>query len=181
MFRFLSVFFFRLLGWKIVGSFPPELKKYVVAVAPHTSNWDFLVGIAARSILKMKNTKFLGKSSLFRPPFGWLFRSLGGYPVDRSHKHDMVEQVAALIKSKEQFILGIAPEGTRKKVDKFRTGFYYIAKAAEIPIIPVGFDFSRKEVVLGQPLYPSDFDNDMVVLKQFYSGILGKNPEWGIN
>lgn len=181
MFRLLALLSFKIFGWKIVGEFPKELKKYVVAVAPHTSNWDFLVGICARSILRMKNTKFLGKSSLFKPPFGWIFRALGGYPVDREHKHDMVEQVAALIRSQDQFILGIAPEGTRKKVEKFKTGFYYIAKAAGIPIIPVGFDFLKREVILGKPLMPHDFEKDMGTLKIFYRSITGKNPEWGIS
>jgi 1-acyl-sn-glycerol-3-phosphate acyltransferase len=181
MFRLIAVFAFKVLGWEVIGQFPKELNKYVVAVAPHTSNWDFLVGICARSILRMKNTKFLGKSSLFKPPFGWIFRALGGYPVDREHKHDMVEQVAGLIRSHDQFILGIAPEGTRKKVEKFRTGFYYIAKAAGIPIIPVGFDFGRRQVILGTPLMPNNFDADMETLKSFYRTIKGKNPDWGIN
>jgi 1-acyl-sn-glycerol-3-phosphate acyltransferase len=171
---------FRLFGWKINGSFPADLKKYIVAVAPHTSNWDFLVGLAARSILRMKHTKFLGKDSLFKPPFGWIFRALGGYPVDRSHKHDMVEHVAALINAEEYFILAIAPEGTRKKVQKLRTGFYYIAKAAGIPIIPVGFDFATKEIVIGDPLIPSSFEGDIERLLSFYRKIHGKNPELGI-
>src|SRR5687768_14288741 len=147
---------FRLLGWKIKGSFPAGLKKYIVAIGPHTSNWDFMVGIAARSILRMKKTKFLAKSQLFRPPFGWLFRSLGGYPVERTASNDMVRQVAHLFESHDTFVLAIAPEGTRKKVDKLRTGFYYIAKAARVPIIPVGFDFKKKEVILGEPLFPGD-------------------------
>lgn len=180
MFRLLARFIFWITGWKIVGTFPAELKKYVVAVGPHTSNWDFPIGLLARSILRMKNTKYLGKSSLFKPPFGWLFRALGGYPVDRSSSHDMVEHVANIIKSKERFILAIAPEGTRKKVEKLRTGFYYIAKAAGIPIIPVGFDFQRKVVLIRTPLWPSDFETDLATLMAFYRAVKGKNPELGI-
>ncbi len=180
MFRPLARFIFWITGWKIAGAFPAELKKYVVAVGPHTSNWDFPIGLLARSILRMKNTKYLGKSSLFKPPFGWLFRALGGYPVDRSSSHDMVEQVANIIKSKERFILAIAPEGTRKKVEKLRTGFYYIAKAAGVPIIPVGFDFQRKVVLIGTPLWPSDFETDLATLMAFYRALKGKNPELGI-
>lgn len=180
MIRLLSIVGFKLLGWKIVGSFPQELKKYVVAVAPHTSNWDFVVGVAARSILRMRNTKYLGKSSLFKPPFGWIFRALGGYPVERTKSHDMVTQVANIIKSKDKFILAIAPEGTRKKVEKLKTGFYFIAKEAGIPIIPVGFDFAKREVVIGKPVQPTEFNTDMQTLLTFYKTIQGKNPALGI-
>lgn len=173
---------FKILGWKINGSFPPELKKFVAAVGPHTSNWDFVVGVAARSILRLqRHGKFLGKSQLFKPPFGWFFRAIGGYPVDRTKSSDMVEQAAALIKTHDRFVLAMAPEGTRKKVEKLRTGFYYIAKAAGIPVIPVGFDFGNKEVVIGAPLYPTEVESDMHKLVSFFAGIKGKNPELGIS
>lgn len=181
MLRPLFVFSFWMFGWKIRGAFPPTLKKYVVAVGPHTSNWDFVVGVAARSILRMQRAKFLGKSQLFRPPFGWFFRALGGYPVERTKSNDMVEQVATLIKSKEQFILAMAPEGTRKKVERLRTGFYYIAKAAGIPVIPVGLDFKRKEVIIGQPIYPQNVEQDFRELIAFFSTVTGRNPELGIS
>lgn len=92
----------------------------------------------------------------------------------------MVDQVSAIIKSSDEFILAIAPEGTRKKVTKLKTGFWYIAKAASIPIVPIGFDFKRREVVVGPPLYPSDIDNDMSTLVGFYQGITGRNPELGL-
>jgi 1-acyl-sn-glycerol-3-phosphate acyltransferase len=179
--RPLYLFCFWLLGWKIVGSFPPELKKYVVAVGPHTSNWDFVVGLAARSILRLQHAKFLGKSQLFRPPFGWLFRALGGYPVERTKSQDMVDQVAAIIKSHDTFILAVAPEGTRRKVDRLRTGFYYIARAAGIPVIPVGFDFGRKAVIIGDPIWPTAIENDMATLVAFFAGVKGRNPELGIS
>jgi 1-acyl-sn-glycerol-3-phosphate acyltransferase len=172
---------FRISGWKIKGEFPSEMKKYIVAVAPHTSNWDFVVGLAARSILRMKHTKFLGKSPLFRAPYGWIFKALGGYPVDRSSHHDMVKQVVDLFNSHDHFILAIAPEGTRKKVEKLRTGFYYIAKAASIPIFPVGFDFKKKEVIIGKPLFPGEnMNEDFKKLLSFYSQIHGRNPELGL-
>ena len=179
--RALYLLLFRLLGWSIQGSFPPQLKKYIVAVAPHTSNWDFVVGVAARSILKMQNTKFLGKSQLFRPPYGWLFKYLGGYPVDRASRHDMVSQVATLFNTHDQFVLAIAPEGTRKKVERLRTGFYFIAKAANIPIIAVGFDYKRKKVIIGEPFYPGNvMAEDFKHLHSFYSNITGRNPELGL-
>jgi 1-acyl-sn-glycerol-3-phosphate acyltransferase len=182
MLRPLYLLLFKLLGWRIEGTFPAHLKKYVVAVAPHTSNWDFVVGVAARSILRIQRARYLGKSQLFKPPFGWFFRALGGYPVDRTKSQDTVEQVATYINSQDEFILAIAPEGTRKKVGKLRTGFYYIAKRANIPIIPVGFDFARKRVVIGNPLYPgNDTEKDLSVLLTFYKGITGKNPEQGLS
>jgi 1-acyl-sn-glycerol-3-phosphate acyltransferase len=181
MLRPFYLLLFRLFGWKIEGSFPANLKKYVVAVAPHTSNWDFVVGVAARSILRMQRAKFLGKSQLFKPPFGWFFRALGGYPVERTRSQDTVEQVAGIINSHDRFILAIAPEGTRKKVDKLRTGFYYIARKANIPIIPAGFDFARKRVVIGNPLHPTgDPQKDISELLTFYRGITGRNPELGL-
>ncbi len=182
MLRPLYLFLFKIAGWKIIGSFPKELKKYIIAVAPHTSNWDFPVGLAARSILRIQKARFLGKSQLFKPAYGWFFRALGGYPVERSSSHDMVDQVANIFNSHDEFILAMAPEGTRKKVEKFRTGFYYIAKKADVPIIPVGFDFGKKEVVVGQPLYPSgNMEADFEILYSFYSNIRGKNPELGIS
>jgi 1-acyl-sn-glycerol-3-phosphate acyltransferase len=182
MLRPVYLFFFKLLGWKINGHFPPGLDKYIVAVAPHTSNWDFLAGVAVRSILRMQNARFLGKSSLFKPPLGWLFSALGGYPVYRDKNSDVVEQAAGIFKKEDHFILAIAPEGTRKKVDKLRTGFYYIAKKAGVPIIPCGFDYKKKEVLIGEPFYPSDdVRKDIASLTSFYSKITGKNPELGIN
>ena len=182
MLRPLYLLFFKLFGWKVNGDFPPNLHKYIVAVAPHTSNWDFLVGVATRSILRMQNARFLGKSSLFKPPLGWLFRSLGGYPVDPNKSHDVVEHVADIFRKEDHFILALAPEGTRKKVDKLRTGFYYIAKKAQIPIIPVGFDYLKKEVLIGEPFYPSDdVQKDIHSLTSFFSKITGRNPELGIN
>lgn len=181
MIRMIYLLLFRLAGWRIKGTFPAELRKYIIAVAPHTSNWDFPVGLAGRSILRLKNVKFLGKSQLFKPPFGWLFRRLGGYPVDRSASHDMVNQVVAFFNHNPDFILAIAPEGTRHKVEKLKTGFYYIAKKANVPIVPCGFDFSKKQIVIGEQLLPSDdIERDFEMLYRFYRGIRGKNPELGL-
>jgi len=181
MLRPLYQLLFQLLGWKIVGDFPRQLRKYIVAVAPHTSNWDFPLGVMARSILRMNHARFLGKDALFKPPFGWFFRSLGGYPVDRSNSHDVVQQVVNIFNSHEDFILALAPEGTRKKVEKLRTGFYYIAKGANVPIVPVGFDFSTRRIVIGDPMMPTEnFDRDMDTLLSFYRKMRGKNPELGL-
>ncbi len=180
MLRPLWLLGFKLFGWKINGQLPP-IKKYICAVAPHTSNWDVVVGMAARSILRIRHAKFLGKSQLFVAPIGWFFRLIGGIPVYRDKSNDMVDQVAAIIRNSENFILAIAPEGTRKKVAKLKTGFWYISKAANIPVVPVGLDYKLKEVVIGPPLYATDLDKDMNTLWEFYKGITGKNPELGIS
>ena len=182
MLRPFYILIFKILGWKTSGRMPTDIKKFVIAVAPHTSNWDFLVGVAARSILRIQKAQFLGKSQLFRPPFGWFFRMLGGHPVERASSQDMVDQVVKIFNKHEKFILAMAPEGTRKKVEKLRTGFYYIAKGANIPIIPVGFDFRLKTVIVSQPLYPTDnMDSDLEKILSFYRTITGRNPELGLS
>ncbi len=177
--RALWIVFFKITGWKVVGSLP-NVNKYICPVAPHTSNWDVIIGMATRSILRIHGAKFLGRSQLFRAPFGWFFRMVGGIPVYRDERHDMVDQVVSVIRSSDKFILAIAPEGTRKKVTKVRTGFWYIARAANIPIAPVGFDYKKKEVIIYPALYASEIDADLHELMEFYSGITGKNPELGL-
>lgn len=176
----LSIRILALFGWKVTGALPAQ-PRFVLIVAPHTSNWDFPVGLAARSILRIRNAQFLGKSQLFKPPFGWFFRWLGGHPVDRSTSHDMVDQVVKIFEAHDKFILALAPEGTRKKVEKLRTGFYYIAKGAKVPIVPVGFDFAKKEVIIREPLFTTDnMEKDMETLLQFYRSVKGRNPELGL-
>ena len=126
-------------------------------------------------------TKYLGKKELFRPPFGWIFRTLGGYPVDRSRNSNLVDAIVEIFDSKEEFIIALAPEGTRKYVGKLKTGFYYIAQKAQIPIVMVGFDYSKKEVIISDPFYTSnDIDTDMPKIMIFFDGISGKNPENGL-
>ncbi|MEI7472925.1 MAG: 1-acyl-sn-glycerol-3-phosphate acyltransferase [Chitinophagaceae bacterium] len=177
MLRLLLKLYWKLGGWKIVGNFPYEYKKMVLAVGPHTSWKDILIGFAARNALKIHHAKFIGKKELFDGPFGWLFRWLGGTPVDRSSKHGMVSQVAALFDANDRFILGIAPEGTRKKVDKLKSGFYYIAKTAKVPIVPIGLDFENKLLRIGTPCWPSnDEETDMQSILAFFTDIKGQVP-----
>ena len=150
----------------------------VLIVAPHTSWKDVVIGFAARNELKIYHTKFLGKKELFDGPFGWLFRGLGGMPVDRFSKHGMVEQAADLFATNEIFILAIAPEGTRKRVDKLRSGFYHIAKKAQVPIMLVGLDFENRHLVLGEPLFTSDNEAaDSKKIIEFFSAIKGDKPK----
>jgi len=149
----------------------------VLAVAPHTHWIDVMVGFAARNALNIPHAKFLGKKELFKGPLGWVLRKMGGTPVDRFSKQGMVEQVADLFATHDNFILGLAPEGTRKRVNSLRTGFYHIAKKAAVPIVPVGFDYADKKVVIGEPFFPgNDEAADLKKIMHFYSGITGRNP-----
>lgn len=181
MLRFLLKFYWKLSGWKVVGTFPYQYKKMILIVAPHTSWKDVLVGLAARNELKIYDAKFLGKKELFDGPFGGIFRRFGGTPVDRFSKQGMVEQAAAFFAKHDNFILALAPEGTRKRVDTLRSGFYHIAKKAKVPIIPVGLDFENKQVVFGEPLFPGDDEEaDYKKIITFFSKIKGKKPAFDL-
>ncbi len=172
----LGRFALRLLGWRIRGEIP-NLPKIVAIVAPHTSNWDFIIGVAALFTLGVRVT-FLGKHTLFRPPFGAVFRWLGGVPVERSTHHELVEQTVAEFNRRGNMILGLAPEGTRKKVERWHTGFYFIAIGAGAVILPVAFDYGTRTIQFGKPLTPTgDLEADMDVIGAFYTGAKGKRPE----
>ncbi|MBD1581155.1 lysophospholipid acyltransferase family protein [Pseudoalteromonas sp. S16_S37] len=152
--RLLGALVLKLLGWRIVGAFPNH-NKFVAAVAPHTSNWDFFIAISVKLSLGIE-IKFLGKHSIFIGPFGWLLKKLGGIPVERSHAHGMVKQVSDIFKQSDALILGIAPEGTRKKTPQWKCGFLHIAKSANVPIVPMALDYRTKTFVIMSPYYISD-------------------------
>ena len=171
--------FFNLMGWKIVGTIDKDLKKCVMMVLPHTSAHDFYLGIFTRGITGLE-MNFVGKKELFRFPLGSYFRYMGGEPLDRSGGLNKVDSIAAIFERKEVFRLAVAPEGTRNKTNELKTGFYYIALKANVPIVPVAFDFGKKEVNLGKPVYPTgDLDSDLAVLKKHFVGVKGKIPEKG--
>ena len=184
MIRSLNKFIFlNLLGWKITGNVPDD-KKIVAIVAPHTSWHDFFVGVFTRSILKMENRiKFLGKYELFKNPLiGRVLRKLGGYPVVRNKQVNSVDSVVKIFNDNENFFLTLAPEGTRQKVNCLKTGFYYIALKAKVPILLVGFCFKKRIVHFGEKFYPSgDIDNDMKRIINFFSNYQGKIPEKGLS
>lgn len=166
----------KLMGWKVQGSFP-QTPKAVLIAAPHTSNWDFIVGVAAKFYLEL-SVHWLGKHTLFRKPFDIFFRWLGGIPVERGASTGMVEQTIETLKRHKQFLLALSPEGTRRKVNRWKTGFYQIARGAEVPIIPVSFDYSKRIIQIGDALYPSDsMETDFGKLKTFYADVDGKYPE----
>lgn len=153
--KFPGHWFLRATGWRIVNGIPQDLKKYVVAVAPHTSWRDFFLGLAVRSVLGRKIC-YLGKQELFDSIFGFFFRCTGGKPVNRNLKSGLVEQVAGYFENNEEFAIALAPEGTRKKVQHFKTGFYFIARRANVPIIACVLDYEKKEVRFHPPFYPGD-------------------------
>lgn len=165
------------MRWEIVGKMNPNIEKSVMIVVPHTSWHDFYIGLFARGIIDLE-MNYVAKKELFRFPFGAYFRWMGGAPLDRSGGKNIVDSIASIFKSREVFRLAIAPEGTRKKVTNWKTGFYYIALKAEVPIIPVAFDYSKKQVVLNKPFYPTgNIEADFEMLKSFYKGVVGKITE----
>lgn len=182
MIRSIFNFIFKLFGWGFKGSFESIPSKYIIIVAPHTSNWDFPIGIFVRSIARIDKTKFLGKSQLFKFPYGFVFKAMGGYPVVRTKDNNLVDTVVKIFNSKDEFSIGLAPEGTRSKVNRLKTGFYHIAKKANIPIVLVGFDYPTKKIVIEQPFYPtSDIVADFKHFIQFFSSIEGKNSVLGVD
>ena len=166
----------KLTGWQFEGELPSSCR-YIIIVGPHTSNWDFIVGVMARGALG-QSIHFLGKHQLFIPPWGWLFKALGGSPVDRRKNNNLVDAVVQLFANDPQYKLALAPEGTRCKVTRWKTGFYHIAKKAQVPIVPIGFDFGRKTIVITEPLNPGDnMVEDMNRLMTFFRTIRGKKPK----
>lgn len=177
MLRFFLNLYWKLFGWKLSGNFPYRYKKMVLAVAPHTSWIDVMVCFAARNAMNITHAKFLGKKELFVWPLGWILRKMGGTPVDRFSKQGMVEQAVALFAANDNFILGLAPEGTRKRVDSLRTGFYHIAKKAGVPIVPIGLDYENKQVVIGDAFFPGNNEAaDLEKITAFYTTIKGRDP-----
>jgi 1-acyl-sn-glycerol-3-phosphate acyltransferase len=182
MFKRFSAYWLKKNGWSIKGDFKPLPDKFIIIVGPHTANYDFFLGLMLRPVLGIQATKFLGKSQLFKFPYGFIFRALGGYPVVRTKDNNLVDAVTEIFNSHDKFSIALAPEGTRSKVDRLKTGFYHIAKKVKIPIYPVAFDFGTKFVIVREPFYPSDnFEKDMEELLSFYSKTKGKIPELGID
>ncbi len=164
-------------GFKIEGDYAFHLPQKVVIAGPHTSWWDFLIGIFLRASIQA-DINYVGKATLFKPPFGWFFRWTGGVPVDRSKNTNFVDMIVDIYKTGQNFNICLAPEGTRKKVEKLKTGFYYIAEKANVPIQMISFDFENKVLKWSEPLFPSgDIDKDMEIVEGFFRGVKGKVPE----
>ncbi|WP_452225974.1 1-acyl-sn-glycerol-3-phosphate acyltransferase [Lacinutrix cladophorae] len=169
------------MKWKLVGEFPKDLKKYVVIAVPHTSWHDFYIGLLIRRIANTK-INFLGKKEIFIFPFGYYFRAVGGHALDRTPGQNKVEAIAKLFEKNDELRLTLAPEGTRNKVTEWKTGFYHIAKAANVPIVMVTFDFGKKQNKISEPFYPTDNQEaDFTFMYQFFKGVKGKIPEKSFN
>ncbi|MFZ6045824.1 lysophospholipid acyltransferase family protein [Pseudomonas sp. CR3202] len=167
----------RLLGWRIEGRLP-DLDKFVVIGAHHTSNWDFVIFLAVKFVLRL-NARWFAKHSLFRWPFARLLQRWGGVPIHRHLRLNMVEQAVERFRENRQFMLVISPEGTRKRVERWKMGFYHIARGAGVPIVPAALDYANRRVVFGQPFYPTgDEQGDLRALLAFYRPYVPKKPDY---
>lgn len=176
-----QLLFQRILGWRIDGQIDPSIKKCVITVVPHTSWHDFYVGVFTRGILQQQ-MNFVAKKELFVFPFGLYFKWMGGQPLNRGKNEGKVEAIARVFAEQEVFRLAIAPEGTRGKVEEWKTGFYFIAKQAQVPIVPVAFDYAKKVVVVHKPFMPtSNMEADFLYLYGLYEGVIGKVSENSFN
>ncbi|BCA94516.1 acyltransferase [Legionella antarctica] len=169
-------FILKLIGWKIIGEIPKD-KKYMVIVAPHTSNWDLIIGLLGRFAVEVR-INFLAKHQLFFFPLGNLLRALGGIPVNRSKRANRVEEVVELYSQSDNLILAITPEGTRSPVTRWKEGFYHIASQARIPIVMIGFDYSTKEIRIHEPFWPSgEIKKDFSQFNAYFKTIKGRYPK----
>jgi 1-acyl-sn-glycerol-3-phosphate acyltransferase len=177
-FRSLSATVLRLSGWTVAGHLPPEATKCVIIAAPHTSNWDLPYTLMVAFVLNL-HIYWMGKWQIFRAPFGGLMRWLGGIAVRRETSSNLVAASAqALVEAVGPVQLIVPPEGTRSKVRYWKTGFYYIALNAKVPIVLAYLDYHRKVGGLGPVFYPTgDIERDMVTIKQFYAGIRGRHAD----
>lgn len=175
--RILSKFILKLIGWKVLGEMPEGLRKCVMIEAPHTSNLDFILGRLAFYQLGI-NAKFLIKKELFKFPLGGLLKAMGGIPVDRGKKNNLIDYVAGLFEKTDELVVIITPEGTRKYNAHWKKGFYYIAAKAKVPVVLGFIDYKKKEGGIGPIFYPSgDYEKDFVILEEFYSDKTACHPE----
>ncbi len=162
------------LGWRVEGDMP-NTGRFVLIVAPHTSNWDFPVGLSAKLALGLA-ASWVGKHTIFRWPFGVLLRRVGGIPVDRSASNDVVQQMVAEFARRPRMVFALAPEGTRKKVERWKTGFYHIAHGAAVPIVPVALDWERRTLrILPAFATTGNADADIAALRGLFKGVKGRN------
>ena len=166
----------KLLGWKVdlIITVPD---KCVLIGAPHTSNWDFPYGILALTSMGIR-FNWVGKHTLFKPPMGWIFKQIGGISINRSFSKSFMMSIIALFGEREEFILAIAPEGTRSKTDYWKAGFYSIANKASVPIVLGCIDYSKKKIEIGEKLMPTgNLEQDSTFISNYYMERQGKHPE----
>ncbi len=165
-----------LAGWRVEGNLP-NLRKFVLVVAPHTSNWDFVVGFLVYLALQIE-TLWFAKHTALRGPLGPLGRHFGAVAIDRSRAGYVVQAYIEEFNKRESMVLTLAPEGTRSRVVDWKRGFHHVARGADVPIVPVALDFSRKRIVFGPPQMPTDdYVADMALFKPFFRAAMAKRPE----
>ena len=175
--RLISKIFLKIMGWKIKGSMPADLTKAVVIAAPHTSNWDFVIGRAGFHLLGIKKINFLIKREIFVFPIGPIIKSWGAIPVDRGRNNNTVSIVEKMFEENEKLLLLITPEGTRKYIGNWKKGFYHVATSAKVPILLSYVDYSKKEGGVGPVFYPTgNYEEDMKFIKDFYKTKTAKFP-----
>jgi 1-acyl-sn-glycerol-3-phosphate acyltransferase len=175
IYHYFAKIMMRWAGWRVEGTLP-DLPKFVLIGAPHTSNWDFVLFLGVIFSLRA-NVRFMGKAELFRFPIGWFFRYCGGVPVDRKKSTGLVEQMVKVSNESEKFILTIAPEGTRHHVQEWKRGFYHIAKSAGIPIVIAVVDGRHKTVRIGQVFHlTDDIEADIKSIQEIFTGVVGIHP-----
>ena len=176
MLQFLASALLKLFGWDAVQGLP-KFKKYVLIGAPHTSNWDFVLAMLVALAIGLR-FKWLGKHTLFKNPFGYVLKFFGGIPIDRTIHSSVIERVAEMFNNSERLVIAITPEGTRSKTEFWKSGFYYIALNAKVPVAFAFLDYENKKIGVGDHFIPcGDIDADMQIIRNFYSGIKGKRPE----
>lgn len=170
----------KLMGWRIEGQLP-KLDKFVAIGAHHTSNWDFVIFIAMKFVLRL-NARWFGKHSIFRWPFGGLMRAWGGIAIRRDRQLNTVEQAVQAFRENREFILVLSPEGTRKKVERWKMGFYHIARGAGVPIVMGALDYQNRRVVIGPTFYPTgDEQADLATMLAFFRPFVPKKPEYAFH
>jgi 1-acyl-sn-glycerol-3-phosphate acyltransferase len=168
---------FRLRGWKIGKTIPANVKKCVVIAAPHTSNWDFVYSLGGAYLMGVR-MRYLAKKELFKPPLGWIMRSTGGIPVVRDRNMNMVDTMIQLLQNSEQLHLMVPAEGTRKRVEKWKSGFYHVALGAGVPVQLAYLDYQKKEAGFGITLtLTGDKEKDAAAIRTFYADKTAKYPE----
>lgn len=175
--RVLSKIILKIIRWQVIGSLPEDQKKYVLIVAPHTSNWDFILFVLAVSVLRLKPSVLI-KSTLFVGPLGWFLRYCGAIPVNRSQASSLVTYIASIYEERDEFVLIITPEGTRSPNPNWKRGFHHVATTAEVPILVVYVDSAVRTIGIEGLIEPTDdADADLRELKTFFDAKRGLKPQ----
>ena len=167
----------KMCGWKVTGSYDDSLRNCVIIVAPHTSQWDFIWGLLARSALQVK-AKYLIKDSFFKTGISWFFHYTGGIAVDRSKKNELTDRLKEMLKRGEELKIVFTPEGTRKRVERWKTGFYWTAIDTGLPVVMHSIDYAKKEIAQSEAFVPTgDWERDKLHFEAFYAEVTARHPE----